>query len=94
MPTMRTLRLRIRGLVQGVGYRAWALRLAGELGLCGWVRNRTDGSVEMLATGADDALAALIEASWRGPRAAEVRDVAVSDAEPDGSNGFAARPTE
>ena len=91
---MRTVRLRIRGRVQGVGYRAWAMRVADELGLCGWVRNRSDGSVEMLATGADDALAAMIEASWCGPHAAEVSDVAVADAEPEGSAGFTARATE
>jgi acylphosphatase len=91
---MRTLRLRIAGRVQGVGYRAWAIRVADELGLCGWVRNRSDGTVEMLATGAAEALAALIEASRRGPRAAEVLDVAVEDAEPDGSTGFAVRATE
>lgn len=91
---MRTVRLRICGRVQGVGYRAWAIRIAGELGLRGWVRNRPDGTVEMLATGAEDALAALIAASRRGPRMAEVLDVAVADAEPDGSTGFAARATE
>ena len=91
---MRTLRLRIAGRVQGVGYRAWAIRVAGELGLRGWVRNRSDGSVEMLATGPNDALVAMIEASRQGPRAAEVLDVAVADAEPDGSAGFGARPTE
>lgn len=91
---MRTVRLRIYGRVQGVGYRAWAIRVAGELGLRGWVRNRSDGTVEMLATGAKDALAALIEASRRGPHMAEVLDIAVADAEPEGSTGFAARATE
>ena len=90
---MRTVRLAITGRVQGVGYRIWAERTALSLGISGWVRNRFDGSVELLATGDDDAIAALIEACRQGPRAAVVTDVAVSDGEDDGSAGFSARPT-
>jgi acylphosphatase len=90
---MRTVRLIITGRVQGVGYRIWAERTAAGLGISGWVRNRHDGSVELLATGADEAIAALIEACRQGPRAAVVADVAVDDAEDDGSVGFTARPT-
>ena len=44
-------RFRIRGLVQGVGYRAGCCRRAQELGLAGWVRNCSDGSVEVQAEG-------------------------------------------
>ena len=51
---MRSARLRITGRVQGVGYRVWALRMASRLGLRGWVRNRSDGSVEALVIGEDD----------------------------------------
>ena len=91
---MKTVRLRVAGRVQGVGYRAWAARLASELGLRGWVRNRADGTVEVLATGPDEAVAAMIGAARRGPLAAQVSEVRVSDAEDDGSFGFAARPTE
>jgi acylphosphatase len=90
---MRTVLLTIRGQVQGVGYRYWAERKAAELGIRGWVRNRLDGSVELLASGNDDAVAALIEACRRGPRAAAVTAVDVADAEDDGSVGFSARPT-
>jgi acylphosphatase len=90
---MRTVRLIITGRVQGVGYRIWAERTASTLGIRGWVRNRADGGVELLATGEDAAIAALIEAGRRGPRAAIVRDVAVSEAEDDSSEGFSARPT-
>jgi acylphosphatase len=57
---LATLRLRITGKVQGVGYRIWATRTALSLGLRGWVRNRRDGSVEVLATGTPDAVAALV----------------------------------
>jgi acylphosphatase len=90
---MRTVRLRITGRVQGVGYRMWAERTAAPLAINGWVRNRSDGTVELLATGDDDIVAALIEACRQGPRAAMVTDVAIEDAEDDGSVGFSARPT-
>jgi acylphosphatase len=90
---MRTVRHRITGRVQGVGYRIWAERTAAQLGIRGWVRNRSDDTVELLATGNDDAIAALIEACRQGPRAAVVTDIAIEDAEDDGSRGFAARPT-
>jgi acylphosphatase len=90
---MRTVRLHAAGKVQGVGYRAWAIRIAVSLGLRGWVRNRTDGTVEMLLTGPDDAVAAMIEASRRGPSGARVSEMRVVDGVDDGSLDFAARPT-
>jgi len=90
---MRTVRLVITGRVQGVGYRAWAQRTAAALGIRGWVRNCTDGSVELLATGDDGAIAELIAACRSGPRAAMVTDIAFANAEDDGSAGFSARPT-
>jgi acylphosphatase len=90
---MRTVRLVITGRVQGVGYRIWAERTARSLGVRGWVRNRTDGSVELLATGDNGAITALIEACRRGPRAALVTDLIVDDAEDDGGAGFSAKPT-
>ena len=90
---MRSARLRITGRVQGVGYRAWALQVASRLGLRGWVRNRTDGSVEVLVIGEDDAVARMVEACREGPFGARVSDVAISDAEDDGSAGFRAKPT-
>jgi acylphosphatase len=90
---MRSARLRITGRVQGVGYRAWALQMANRFGLRGWVRNRSDGSVEALVIGEDDAVARLVEACRGGPFGARVSDVAVSDADNDGSVGFRSKPT-
>ena len=90
---MRSVRLVIAGRVQAVGYRAWTIDTAVRLGVRGWVRNRADHTVEALVTGADDAVTAMIEACRQGPPAARVTDVAVSDAEDDGSAGFTARPT-
>ena len=91
---IKTVRLRITGQVQGVGYRLWATRTAASLGLCGWVRNRMDGSVEALVTGAPEAVAAMIEAARKGPIGAHVRDVTVTPDKDDGSVRFVARPTE
>ena len=84
---MRSVRLTITGRVQGVGYRVWAERTASTLGVRGWVRNRADGSVELLAIGEDGAVAQLIEACYRGPRRAAVSGVSISDAGDDGSVG-------
>jgi acylphosphatase len=90
---VHAVRLRISGRVQGVGYRAWTVRAATRLGVRGWVRNRADGTVEALVIGDEPAVAAMMEACRRGPRGAAVGNVAVSDAEDDGSPDFAARPT-
>lgn len=90
---MRAVRLRVRGRVQDVGYRAWAVWTAARLGVRGWVRNRADGTVEALVVGDEPAVAAVVEACRSGPRAATVTDVVVGEAEDDGSAGFAARPT-
>jgi acylphosphatase len=92
--SMKTARLRITGRVQGVGYRLWAIRTASNFGLWGWVRNRSDGSVEALVTGAPQDVAAMVEASRKGPTGAVVADVAVTPDEDDGSDGFVALPTE
>jgi len=62
----------VRGQVQGVGYRAWVEEEALRLGLEGWVRNRRDGAVEAVFSGADDVVAQMIEACRRGPSAARV----------------------
>jgi acylphosphatase len=91
---IETVRLRITGQVQGVGYRFWMTRTATSLGLRGWVRNRTDGSVEAHVTGAPDAVAGMIEASRNGPFGAHVSGVTVTPDKEDGSVGFASRPTE
>ena len=91
---IETIRLRIAGQVQGVGYRLWATRTAASLGLRGWVRNRRDGSVEALVTGVPEAVATMIAAARKGPIGARVTDVIVTPDKDDGSSGFAARPTE
>ena len=64
-----------RGRVQGVGYRAFVEEEALRRGLEGWVRNRRDGTVEAVLSGADDVIAAMIDACRRGPPAARVEAV-------------------
>lgn len=78
---MRGRRVRIHGRVQGVFFRNWTADRARALGVRGWVRNRRDGSVEMLAHGDDDAVEALIAACRTGPPAAKVERIEVEVAE-------------
>jgi acylphosphatase len=65
-------RYRVRGRVQGVGFRAWLLRQADALALRGWACNHADGSVEVEAEGESDALQRLRELLAVGPRLARV----------------------
>ena len=91
---MPAVRLIIRGRVQGVGYRAWTIEQARHLGLGGFVRNRSDGSVEALFAGSDDAVESMIEKCRSGPPGAFVQDVEISPAsEDDAPHPFQARPT-
>jgi len=66
----------VRGRVQGVGFRYFALREAGELGLSGWVANDADGSVRVVAEGPREALEALLARLEEGPPAGWVDGVA------------------
>lgn len=85
--------LRIRGRVQGVGYRDWMIWQARELGVAGWVRNRTDGSVEALIDGELGAVAEMLRACRRGPRSARVDAIEESEMAPPEEPGFRRRPT-
>jgi acylphosphatase len=90
---MNAKRLVVRGLVQGVGYRAWMTRQADRLGLDGWVRNRSDGSVEALVAGDTAAVEELLRLCRRGPRLAEVLSIEEDFAEPPDDPGFHQLPT-
>jgi acylphosphatase len=67
----------IRGRVQGVFFRAATQREARRLGVTGWVKNRTDGSVEVLAEGDEDAIKEMTMWANHGPSAARVDHVDV-----------------
>jgi acylphosphatase len=89
--TRSAARLLVEGRVQGVGYRWWVVETATRLGLEGWVRNRADGSVEILAIGEAAAIEQLLQACGDGPPGASVRAVGFEVAEDDGSVGFEQR---
>ncbi len=72
---MRTLRLVLRGRVQGVGFRWFAREAGRQCDLAGWVRNREDGAVEIVASGQPDALDRFVDAVRRGPPGARVDDL-------------------
>ena len=75
----QTVRVIIKGRVQGVGFRNWLQNKAIDLGLNGWVRNRRDGSVEALAHGSEGEIEQLVRLCHTGPCWAHVSTV---DAEP------------
>jgi acylphosphatase len=79
----------VRGRVQGVGFRWFVEREAHILGISGWVRNNSDGSVEVLAQGTREQLLGLRSRLRQGPRAARVDDVEEFEARPvSGLNTF------
>ena len=90
---MIMVRIRVSGRVQGVFFRNWTVDEARVLGLRGWVRNRLDGSVEILAFGEDRALRRFIERCHEGPRAAQVERVDVEQVEGEPPGGFSREPT-
>ena len=87
--------VRVSGGVQGVGYREACIQQADLLGVTGWVRNRTDGTVEATLQGHADQLARMLDWLHRGPPAASVEHVAVTrlDAPFPHFNRFDRRPT-
>lgn len=86
-------RVVIRGRVQGVWFRAWTVQEASLRALSGWVRNRTDGSVEALFAGPEAAVEEMIVLCKEGPPAARVADVAAELADPPAETGFHQLPT-
>ena len=87
--TVEARRFVVRGRVQGVGFRWFVEREAHILGISGWVRNNTDGSVEVMAQGTRDQLSGLQSRLREGPRAARVDVVEQAEAKPSaGINSF------
>ena len=83
----------VRGRVQGVFYRNWTVATAKRLGISGWVRNLRSGEVEILAMGDTPALDALVGECRKGPPAAVVEEVLVSEAVSEPLAGFSKRLT-
>jgi acylphosphatase len=83
--------VRVAGRVQGVFFRAWAQGEARELGVSGWIRNCSDGSVEAHLGGEEGDVTRMIERMRRGPSNAQVEDVIVEDAPPESLGRFELR---
>jgi acylphosphatase len=73
----KRVHLFVKGRVQGVFFRAATQREARRLGVTGWVKNRNDGSLEILAEGEEDAIKEIVGWANHGPSAARVDQVDV-----------------
>ena len=84
-------RVRASGRVQGVFFRDSVRHEASTRGVAGWVRNRSDGTVEAVFEGPGDAVSALVDFCRAGPGNAQVDELDVESEEPEGLSGFDVR---
>lgn len=91
---MKTIRCVVSGRVQGVYYRANVKKQADSLGLTGWVRNLSNGSVELIAQGQDENVEKLHKWIWAGPVMAKVDDVKIDIIETQNFEDFTVRRDE
>lgn len=78
---MKRVRIKVAGIVQGVGYRAFAKKHAQYLGLTGFTRNNPDGSVTIEAQGKTEVLAIYMNLMEKGPQSSEVRHFNIEEIE-------------
>ncbi|MFG6403801.1 MULTISPECIES: acylphosphatase [unclassified Microbacterium] len=90
---MRRVVIHVHGAVQGVGYRFSARAAAQQIGVSGWVRNRSDGSVEGEIEGIPERVDEMVAWMRRGPASAQVSAVDLVEVVPLGSSGFDVLPT-
>lgn len=74
---IKCVQIMVRGRVTGVFFRAATQREAKRLGVTGWVRNRNDASIEILAEGEEDSIKEIVSWAHHGPSAARVESVDV-----------------
>lgn len=93
VPLILVIRRRVvvHGFVQGIGFRFSAVRAAESRGVSGWVRNRSDGTVEAVFEGEPEAVEAMVRWCEKGPRGAAVSGVDVFEERPEGLSGFGIR---
>ena len=92
---MTRVHLIIAGHVQGVFFRQSTKNMARNIGLSGWVRNRSDGTVEIVAEGAVEDVDRLVEWCEQGPETARVDRIERTDEASVGlPEGFDVRPTQ
>lgn len=88
-----SLRFKIEGFVQSVGFRNFAIQEARKLSLDGWVRNRFDGTVEILVSGRTQDVELFAGLCMKGPSGARVANVEMHRAEPPQTKGFHRKPS-
>ena len=88
-----SLRLRIEGFVQAVGFRQYCTEEAGKLALDGSIRNRSDGTVEVLISGPTPAVETFVALAMRGPAGSKIKNVELHNSEPPAEKGFHRRPS-
>jgi acylphosphatase len=79
----KAVHVQVSGAVQGVGYRQACRQIARSHNLVGWVRNRSDGRVEIFAQGAAEGVDKLLDWAWAGPLGARVVGVESDVVAPD-----------
>ncbi|MBV1691389.1 acylphosphatase [Novosphingobium sp. G106] len=90
---MVAYRIFITGQVQGVFFREWTVSRAREIGVAGWVRNRSDGRVEVYAAGVPDQLDRLVEKLREGSPASQVDGLEIVEAPIEAVEAFVRRQT-
>jgi acylphosphatase len=87
-PAVVRRRVIVHGRVQGVGFRLAVARSADSRAVRGWIRNRSDGTVEAVFEGAREQVESLVELCRKGPRGAAVARLEVVEEEPEGLSRF------
>ena len=85
---MKTIRLIVKGKVQGVYYRAFIKKMADQLSVSGWVKNLPDKNVEIKATAKEEQLQQFINWCKQGSPGAIVNEVIIEDSDYELFNGF------
>ena len=85
---MKTLRIKIKGVVQGVFFRKFIKENADELGVRGFVRNLEDGRIEIVIEGRDEKENELLEKCKKGPKHSEIKEIEVEEIKHQGFQDF------
>ena len=85
---MKTLKINIKGTVQGIFFRKFLEEKANELDMQGYCRNLDDGSVEVIAEGRDEKVNEFVELCREGPKQAQIMNVNVEEIKHQGLKGF------
>ena len=85
---MKTLKIKINGIVQGVFFRKFVKESAEEIGIRGYVRNLNDGNVELIIEGKDEKVNEMLNRCKKGPKHSEIKDIEIEEIKHQGFDGF------